>query len=155
MTRNEAKNHSWEAGQLTTQKFQQPHKIVEKQIRAQVPSMGRRYAWLRVSVETLKAWSVQFSRSLVSDSLQPHGLQASLSIINSQSLVKLMSIESMMPSNHLILSHPLLLMLSVFPSIRVFSNGLYPRSNDHSLEVRTVSILGVRVNPKRPNLPKP
>ena len=47
--------------------------------------------------------------------------QASLSITNSQSLVKLMSIESMMPSNHLILCHPLLLP-SIFPSIRVFSN---------------------------------
>ena len=47
--------------------------------------------------------------------------QASLSITNSQSLLKLMSIESVMPSNHLILSHPLLLP-SVFPSIRVFSS---------------------------------
>ena len=48
--------------------------------------------------------------------------QASLSIINSQSLLKLMFIESVMPSNHLILCHPLLLMPSIFPSIRVFSN---------------------------------
>ena len=48
--------------------------------------------------------------------------QASLSITNSPSLLKLMSIESMMPSNHLILCHPLLLLPSVFPSIRVFSS---------------------------------
>ena len=48
--------------------------------------------------------------------------QASLSITNSRSLLKLMSIELMMPSNHLILFHPLLLLSSVFPSIRVFSN---------------------------------
>ena len=48
--------------------------------------------------------------------------QASLSIINSWSLLKLMSIESVMPSNHLILCHPLLLLSSVFPSIRLFSN---------------------------------
>ena len=48
--------------------------------------------------------------------------QASLSITNTQSLLKLMSIESAMPSNHLILCHPLLLPPSVFPSIRVFSN---------------------------------
>ena len=48
--------------------------------------------------------------------------QASLSITNSWSLLKLMSIESVMPSNHLILCHPLLLLPSVFPSIRVFSN---------------------------------
>ena len=48
--------------------------------------------------------------------------QASLSITNCRSLLKLMSIESVMPSNHLILCHPLLLPLSIFPSIRVFSN---------------------------------
>ena len=48
--------------------------------------------------------------------------QASLSITNSQSLLKLISIESVMPSNHLILCHPLLLLLSVFPSIRKLSN---------------------------------
>ena len=48
--------------------------------------------------------------------------QASLSITNSQSLLKLMSIESVMPSNHLILCHPLLLLPSIIPSIRVFSN---------------------------------
>ena len=48
--------------------------------------------------------------------------QASLSITNSLSLPKLMSIESVMPSNHLILCRPLLLLLSIFPSIRVFSN---------------------------------
>ena len=53
--------------------------------------------------------------------------QASLSIINSQSLLKLMSIESVMPSNHLILCHPLLLLPSIFPSIRVFSNESVPR----------------------------
>ena len=48
--------------------------------------------------------------------------QASLSITNSRSLLKLMSIESVMPSNHLILCHPLLLLPSIFPSIRVFSS---------------------------------
>ena len=48
--------------------------------------------------------------------------QASLSITNSWSPPKLMSIESVMPSNHLILCHPLLLPPSIFPSIRVFSN---------------------------------
>ena len=67
--------------------------------------------------------SVQFSCSVVSDSVRPHGLQhaqASLSIINSWSLLKLMSIESVMPSNHLILCRPLLFPPSIFP--RVFSN---------------------------------
>ena len=50
--------------------------------------------------------------------------QASLSITNSQSLLKLTSIELVMPSNHLILCRPLLLLPSIFPSIRVFSNEL-------------------------------
>ena len=48
--------------------------------------------------------------------------QSSASITNSKSLLKLMSIESVMPSNYLILCHPLLLLPSIFPSIRVFSN---------------------------------
>ena len=48
--------------------------------------------------------------------------QASLSITNSQSLLKLMCIKSVMPSNHLILCHPLLFPPSIFPSIRVFSS---------------------------------
>ena len=69
--------------------------------------------------------SVQFSHSVVSDSLWPHELQhtrpASLSITNSRSLLRLMFIQSVMPSSHLILCHPLLLP-SIFPSIRVFSN---------------------------------
>ena len=79
--------------------------------------------WTGIFVST----SVQFSHSVVSDILQPHGLQHSritFSITNSQSLLKLMSIESVMPSNHLILCHPLLLLPSIFPSIRVFSNEL-------------------------------
>ena len=50
--------------------------------------------------------------------------QASLFITNSWSLLKLMSIKSVMPSNHLVLCHPLLLLPSIFPSIRVFSNEL-------------------------------
>ena len=60
------------------------------------------------------------------DSLQP---QASLSFIISQSLLKLMSIESVMPSNCLIFCHPLLLLCSIFPGIRVFSSesGLHIR----------------------------
>jgi len=54
--------------------------------------------------------------------------QASLSITNSQSLLKLMSIESVMPSNHLILRCPFLLPPPIFPSIRVFSNEPVLRS---------------------------
>ena len=69
--------------------------------------------------------SVQFSRSVVSDFVTPWtaARQASLSITNSRSLFKLMSIKSVMPSNHLIHCCPLLLLpSSIFPGIRVFSN---------------------------------
>ena len=69
--------------------------------------------------------SVQLSCSVVSDSLQPHGLQHArlpCPITNTQSLLKLMSIESVMPSNHLILCRPLLLLPSIFPRFRVFSH---------------------------------
>ena len=68
--------------------------------------------------------SVQFSRSVVSDSATTWTVarQASLSITKSRSLLKLMSMESTMPSNYLILCRPLLLLPSIFPSIRVSSN---------------------------------
>ena len=69
--------------------------------------------------------SVQFSCSVMSDSLQPQRIaarQASLSITNSQSVLKLMPIKSVMPSSHLILCRLLLLLPPVLPSIRVFSN---------------------------------
>ena len=66
----------------------------------------------------------QFSCSVMSDSGTPWTAahQASLSITSSQSFLKPMSIKSVMPSNHLILCHSLLLLPSIFPSIRVFSN---------------------------------
>ena len=75
--------------------------------------------------------SVQFICSAVSDSLQPRGLQHARlpcqsptpGAYSNSCLLKLMSIESVMPSNHLILCHPLLLLSSIFPRIRVFSNG--------------------------------
>ena len=68
--------------------------------------------------------SVQFSRCHVQLFASPWTVacQVSLSNTNSQSLFKLMSIESVMPSNHLILCRPLLILPSIFPSIRVFSN---------------------------------
>ena len=65
-----------------------------------------------------------FSHSVVSDCLWFHGLHVSLSSTITQSLLKLTSIELVMPSNHLILCCLLLLLPSVFPSIRVFSNKL-------------------------------
>ena len=67
-----------------------------------------------------------FSCLVVFDSLHPQtaACQASLSITNSRSLLKLMSIESVMPFNHLILCHFLFLLLSIFPSTKVFSSAL-------------------------------
>ena len=67
---------------------------------------------------------VQFSLLIMSNSVTPWtaARQASLSITNSQSLLKLMSIKLVMPSKHLILCRPLLLLPSIFPTIRVFSN---------------------------------
>ena len=68
--------------------------------------------------------SVQFSRPVMYDSVSPWtaAYQATLSITNSRSLPKLVSIESVMPSNHLIFCCPLLLLPSTFPSIKVFSS---------------------------------
>ena len=82
---------------------------------------------IQISLINVNISSVQFSHSGMSYSLRPHGLQHTrpLSITNSQSLPKLMFIELVMPSNHLILSshpHTVLLLPSIFPSIRVFSN---------------------------------
>ena len=65
--------------------------------------------------------------------------QASLSITNSQSLLKLMSIESVTPSNHLILCRPLLLPPSIFPSIRVFSNDQFFESGGQSIGVSALA----------------
>ena len=73
--------------------------------------------------------------------------QASLSNTNSQSLLKLMSIESVMPSNHLILCRPLLLPPSIFPSIRVFSNKSV-------LRTRWISALIKEMLPRRDLQPK-
>ena len=77
----------------------------------------------RSQMKKLKFSSVQFSGSVMSDSLWPPWTvahQPSLSITNSQNLLKFTSVESVMPSNHLLLCHPLL--PSNFPIIRVFSN---------------------------------
>ena len=83
---------------------------------------------LLISVILSPLSSVQFSSIQSLNHVQLFGTpwitacQASLSITNSRSLPKLMSIESVMPSNHLILCRPLLVLPSIFPSIRIFSN---------------------------------
>ena len=80
--------------------------------------------FVKFFINTLTKCSAQFCRSLMSDSATPWtaALQASLSITSSRSLLKLMSIELVMLSNHLIFDRPLLLLPSIFPSTRVFSN---------------------------------
>ena len=84
--------------------------------------------WLGVQQQILPVSSIHstnlllFSCSIASDSLRDLTSQASLSFTISQSLLKLVSIESVMPSKHLILYHPLFLPPSIFPSIKVFSN---------------------------------
>ena len=94
---------------------------------------------------------VQLSCSVVSNSLQPDECQASLSITNSGSLPKLMSIESLMPSNHLILCHPLLLLPSVFPSIRVFPKNQFFTSGGQSIGVSaSTSVLPMNTQDRFP-----
>ena len=82
--------------------------------------------WCELDLFSWQIRMTKFSHSFVSDSLWPHGLhaarQASLSITKSWSLLKLMSIELVMPFNQLILFCPLLFPPSIFPSIRVFSS---------------------------------
>ena len=82
--------------------------------------------WLQTLLQSYSHQNstVQFSCSVMSCSATPWtaARQASLSINKPQSLLKLMLIESVMPSNHLILCHSLLLLPSNFPSIRVFSS---------------------------------
>ena len=72
--------------------------------------------------------------------------QASLSVTNSQSLLKLMSIESVMPSNHLILCHPLLFLPSIFPSVRFFSSESIFTSGGQTIGVLTsASVLPMNI----------
>ena len=91
-----------------------------------------------INMSSLSISSVQFSHSAMSNFLWPHG-QASLSTTNFWSLLKLMSIELMMPSNHLILSRPLLLLPSIFPSISGFFNELVLRLGGQRIGVSASS----------------
>ena len=91
---------------------------------------------------------VLVSHSVMSYSVTPWtaALQASLSITNTQNLFKLMSIESVMPSNHLIICHTLLLLPSILPSIRVFSNESVLPSGGQSIGVSTsASVLSMNI----------
>ena len=87
-------------------------------------STAMRRIYTNISKQELSRCSVQLlSHVPLFATPKTAACQASLSITNSWSLLKLMSIESVMPSNHLILCCPLLLLPSVFPNITVFSNG--------------------------------
>ena len=97
--------------------------------------------------------SVQFSYSVVSDSATPWTAahHASLSITSSWSLLKLKSIESVMPSNHLILCCPLLLPPPVFPSIRVFPNESVLRISGQSIGISaSASVLPMSIQDRSP-----
>ena len=86
---------------------------------------ARTLGWVAISFSNAWKWKVKVkSLSHVLLFVTPWAAvrQASLSITNSWSLLKLMSIESVMPSNHIILCHPLFLLPSIFPRIRVFSS---------------------------------
>ena len=83
------------------------------------------YNWNHTQCRLLRSVGVQLlSHVQLLETPRTAARQASLSFTISQSLLKLMSIESVMPSNHLVLCRPLLLLPSIFPSIRVFSNQL-------------------------------
>ena len=84
-----------------------------------------KYCLISLICEIQKNGTFQFSHSVVSNSATPVH-QATLSVTNSQGLLKRMSIESVMTSSHLILCHLLLLPPSIFPSIKVFSNESVP-----------------------------
>ena len=123
------------------------HKRTKKKIIAKNPpmylfhhSVDMTYSFRLVIsfiLSALYGYIVQFSCSFVSDSLRPNEPQhaRALSITNSRSPPKPMSIESMMPSNHLILCCPLLLLPSIFPSVRVFSNESVFTSGGQSIRV--------------------
>ena len=102
------------------------------------------YLWVEYCSSPPPFFSISLLvHSVVSDSLWPStattACQASLSFTISRSLLKLMSVESVMPFSHLILCHPLFLLPSIFPSIRVFSNelALYIRSKYWSFSFST------------------
>ena len=105
---------------------------------------------LTFSAEYTLQLSVQFSLSVVSNSLRPQGLQharpPSLSITNSRSSLKLMSIESVMPSSHLILCHPLLLLPSIFPASASFPVSQFFTSGGQNIGVSaSTSVLPMNI----------
>ena len=111
------------------------------------PHMGRKNLCTLCRVYALQSVS-EFSRSVMSDSVSPWtaAFQDSLSFTNSKSFLKLMSMESVRPSSHLILCHPLLLPPSVFPSIRIFPVSQIFASGGQSIGVSaSASVLPMNI----------
>ena len=97
--------------------------------------------------------SVQFSHLVVSDSLQPHGLQHARPPCPSPTpgvYSNSMSIESVMPSNHLILCRPLLLLPSFFPSISVFSSQFFASGGQNTGVSASASVLSMNIQDQFP-----
>ena len=126
-------NVSWERGGLRSQVGERGTPapiclVCDKEKYSDTSSRGRKVAWGNAPIWAVKKSTVQFSsvqslsRVRLFETPWTAARQASLSITNSQSWLKLTSIESMMPSSHLILCCPLLLLPPIPPSIRVFSN---------------------------------
>ena len=110
---------------------------------------GKDFFLFNICFSSVQFSSVQSSRSPVSNFFVTPwtaACQASLSITNSQSLLKLISIVLVMPSSHLILCCPLLLPLSIFPSIRVFSVSQFFASGGQSIGVSaSTSVLPMNI----------
>ena len=107
--------------------FPSPADLPNPDIKPACPALTGGFFTTEPTGKTLLLPRVQFSCSVMSSSLRPHGLQHTRLPCPSptpKSLLKFMSIELVMSSNHLILCRPLLLLPSIFPSIRVFSNEL-------------------------------
>ena len=110
---------------------------------------ARTLEWVAISFSNAWNWKVKvksLSRARLLATPWTGAYQASLSITNYWSLLKLMSIESVMPSNHLILCHPLLLPPSLFSSIRVFSNESAVRSGSQNIgTLASASVLPMNI----------
>ena len=110
--------------------------------------------WLEWPQAAIQFSSVQFSRSVMSDSFWPHGLQHAMPPCPSPTprAYSNSSIESVMPSNHLILCHSLLLLLSIFPSIRVLQ--FFTSGGQNSGVSASTSVLPMNIQDGSPCSPR-
>ena len=109
--------------------------------------MSKTYWFVKLAL-SLRLNQVQFSRSLMSNSLQPHGLQHARLLCPSptRSLLRLTPIESVIPSNHLIICHPLLHLLKSFPASGSFQMSQFFASGSQSIGVSdSTSVLPMNI----------